>query len=332
MRFGFSIFLLLALAIPAAASAQQSTITYQGQLQQAGEPFTGMANLEFSLHDNLVGGSQVAGPVTRLDVPVEDGLFQVELDFGAGAFGADVRFLEVRVDGTTLSPRQRVQASPMALFALDGNEGPAGPQGPQGVQGPQGNTGPQGPQGETGPQGPQGDTGPQGPAGPQLGFVVAQDRADPSDNTRNFAVSGGRLAYLNNLEIDFSDDIEIVQTASNNTIFRIVNGATFEFSYETLWNAKDASPDIEDFVVGLVRAEAVNGVCPEADLEAAGIGLGTRWIDMILDDQSYYERNATLISFSPAGSCFALKAEELGAVSGNEAELVRGTVIIKRLR
>jgi len=30
-----------------------------------------------------------------------------------------VRFLEIRVDGTTLSPRQRVQASPVALFAFE---------------------------------------------------------------------------------------------------------------------------------------------------------------------------------------------------------------------
>ena len=173
MNFKQLIVLLIALAVPVTAAAQQSGITYQGQLQQAGTPFTGLADLEFSLYDALTDGNPVAGPITRTDVPVEDGLFQVQLDFGPGAFGAVVRFLEIRVDGTTLAPRQAVQPSPMALFALDGNEGPAGPPGPQGPSGPEGPAGPQGVQGDTGPAGPegpqgiQGDTGPQGPAGPQ---------------------------------------------------------------------------------------------------------------------------------------------------------------------
>jgi len=55
----------------------------------------------------------------------------------------------VRVEGVALTPRQAVRPSPMALFALAGNEGPTGPEGPQGPQGPQGATGPQGPPGDS---------------------------------------------------------------------------------------------------------------------------------------------------------------------------------------
>ncbi|NKI36034.1 hypothetical protein HFP89_12760 [Wenzhouxiangella sp. XN79A] len=132
---------LLLVCLPALA---QQPITYQGQLRQAGTPFTGMADLEFRLYDSLSGGIQVGPALTRADWPIEDGLFQVELDFGTGSFGPDPRWLEIIVDGTLLEPRQRVQAAPMAMFALAGNEGPPGPAGPVGPTGPPGPEGPPG--------------------------------------------------------------------------------------------------------------------------------------------------------------------------------------------
>lgn len=148
-----ALFLPLFVVLAKEAPAQDATITYQGQLRQAGEPFTGNANLEFRLFDALSGGSQVGSSQTRLNWPVEDGLFQVELDFGVAAFTEQVRYLEVRVDGAPLSPRQAIRPSPMAVFALGGNEGPAGPQGDPGP------VGPAGPQGATGPIGPEGPPG-----------------------------------------------------------------------------------------------------------------------------------------------------------------------------
>ncbi len=156
---------LLGAALPAAA--QDSTITYQGQLQEANQPFTGTANLQFQLFDQPTNGSQVGPTETRTNWPVEDGLFQVDLDFGASAFDGSARFLEVWVNGAPLSPRQAIRAAPVALFALGGNEGPEGPAGPDGDPGPQGESGPAGPKGDPGPAGPQGDPGPIGPAGPQ---------------------------------------------------------------------------------------------------------------------------------------------------------------------
>lgn len=127
--------LMLCLLACTSAAAQDSTITYQGQLRQAGTPFTGLANLEFRLFDASSGGGQVGSEQTRLNWPIEDGLFQAELDFGPAAFSGQPRFLEIRVNGAPLSPRQAVRASPVALFALDGNAGPTGPAGPQGPTG-----------------------------------------------------------------------------------------------------------------------------------------------------------------------------------------------------
>lgn len=70
------------------------------------------------------------------DVPVENGVFSVELDFGSGVFGSQARWLAVAVrDGASsgayesLNPRQALTAAPVAQFALSGNPGPQGPSG-----------------------------------------------------------------------------------------------------------------------------------------------------------------------------------------------------------
>jgi hypothetical protein len=109
--------LSILLILPCAASAQVSSITYQGQLEQSGKPFTGAANLQFRLFDQLSGGSQIGSPQTLQSWPVEDGLFQVELDYDPANLEGGDRYLEIRVNGTPLSPRQRVTATPYALIA-----------------------------------------------------------------------------------------------------------------------------------------------------------------------------------------------------------------------
>jgi len=119
MNASTKLLLLLLLTVLAieGAHGQASSFTYQGQLRQSGEPFTGMADLEFRLYDQLSDGTQIGGAQSLDDVPVEDGLFQVELDFGATAFDGSDRFLEVTVDGAALIPRQKVTATPYALLA-----------------------------------------------------------------------------------------------------------------------------------------------------------------------------------------------------------------------
>jgi hypothetical protein len=109
--------MLLWLLAPALSMAQASSFTYQGQLRDAGQPFTGMADLEFRLYDQLSAGSQIGSAQSLNAVPVEDGLFQVELDFGASVFDGSDRFLEITVDGSPLTPRQKVTATPYALLA-----------------------------------------------------------------------------------------------------------------------------------------------------------------------------------------------------------------------
>jgi hypothetical protein len=161
-------------AYPTWAQGPQTTLfNYQGQLQQLGVPFTGEADLTFRLFGQLAGGTQIGEDVLREGVEVTDGLFTVVLDFGEAAFVGDRRWLEITVGETVLTPRQPILATPYALYALEGNEGPQGPAGPQGETGPQGIQGEQGPQGDqgiqgvSGPQGIQGEQGIQGDQGLQ---------------------------------------------------------------------------------------------------------------------------------------------------------------------
>ena len=99
--------------------------TYQGRLTDAGSPANGAYDLRFILYDAETGGAQV-GTITaaKEDVTVVNGLFSVDLDFGATAFNGEARWLEIAVrPGTStathivLSPRQPVSPTPYALFA-----------------------------------------------------------------------------------------------------------------------------------------------------------------------------------------------------------------------
>lgn len=106
------------------AAAQGTAFTYQGWLQQAGEPATGLFDLRCVLYDALEGGVAVSGFVTNSPTPVTNGLFSVVLDFGSGAFTGAPRWLEVAVRRTgdatefaVLSPRQALTPAPYAILA-----------------------------------------------------------------------------------------------------------------------------------------------------------------------------------------------------------------------
>ena len=73
--------------------------------------------------DALGAGAQIGGDVARNAVAVEDGVFTVDIDFGAGAFDGQARYLEIRVRPaglgvfTQLMPRQPITATPYALYS-----------------------------------------------------------------------------------------------------------------------------------------------------------------------------------------------------------------------
>lgn len=120
--------LLALLTTPALA---QTGFTYQGRLDNAGQPANGAYDLRFRLL--AVDSSQVGPTLCANNVQVEDGLFTVVLDPGTQFNTATTRSLEVsvRVDTglacadatgyTTLSPAQPITPAPRATAAATAN-------------------------------------------------------------------------------------------------------------------------------------------------------------------------------------------------------------------
>ena len=123
--------LLLTIHYPlTGARAQDTAFTYQGRLNDANGPATGLYDLTFGLYDGPDKFFSISatiplgsGVLTNRAVPITNGLFTVTLDFGYGVFDGNSRWLELGVQpagGThfaTLAPRQSITATPYAQFA-----------------------------------------------------------------------------------------------------------------------------------------------------------------------------------------------------------------------
>ena len=113
---------LLALNLqPSTALAQGTTaFTYQGQLHDGGTNANGAYTMIFKLYDDAVFGSQINNAITN-NSTLANGLFTVNLDFGAGAFNGSARWLDITVqsgsDSEELTPRVQVLPAPYAQFA-----------------------------------------------------------------------------------------------------------------------------------------------------------------------------------------------------------------------
>lgn len=116
---------LLLAALTATAAPLGTAFTYQGRLTDGGQPANDSYEFEFYLFDAETGGTNL-GIVTKEEVQVTDGVFTVDLDYGAGAFDGNARWLEIYVrkdndgqPGAVLTPRQALTAAPYALMAKD---------------------------------------------------------------------------------------------------------------------------------------------------------------------------------------------------------------------
>ena len=98
-----------------------SKISYQGRLTDGqGNPLQGKYDLVFQLWDNATKGSQVGGDMVTNDVPVQDGLFAVELLVPQDAVNGQALWLQVQVEGQVLAPRQELLPVPYALSLRPG--------------------------------------------------------------------------------------------------------------------------------------------------------------------------------------------------------------------
>ena len=118
------LFLFLAVQVVVCAAYAETTFTYQGRLGIAGQPAEGNHDFVFRLFDMETNGAQIGSDLAVDAVSVVGGTFTVSLDFGDAPFNSSPRWLEIAVRQasagmyTTLTPRQRVGASPFAIETL----------------------------------------------------------------------------------------------------------------------------------------------------------------------------------------------------------------------
>jgi hypothetical protein len=118
--------LVAAAAFRGGGQPLDSTFTYQGQLRNAGQLVNGNVDVRFTLWDADVGGTQIGNANSFTNYPLTDGRFALGLNFGTGAFNGDQRWVQVEFRspaGTgqylTLAPRDKILATPYALYALN---------------------------------------------------------------------------------------------------------------------------------------------------------------------------------------------------------------------
>lgn len=123
-----TLILMLALAGHCEAAPMGTAFTYQGKLNDGGLPANGSYDFFVVLMNGPFGaGSIVSGPVYVDAVPVNNGLFTMNLDFGAGVFDGVARWLNMHVRTNSnpldrtgyelLLPWQEVKPAPYSLYA-----------------------------------------------------------------------------------------------------------------------------------------------------------------------------------------------------------------------
>ena len=118
---------LLFAAMSVGAEAVRTAFTYQGQLKQGGVPVNTECGFDFRLWNSESGGDPIATLPTVI-VPADEmvnGLFTVVLDFGAGVFNGEPRWLDISVScpsGGSPVPlgRQELTPAPYAMHAPGG--------------------------------------------------------------------------------------------------------------------------------------------------------------------------------------------------------------------
>lgn len=114
--------LLLSFTANAQTTNNATAFTYQGYLTDANGAVNATCAFQFSLYDAVTAGTQIGSTQSVPAIVVTDGVFSVQLDFGAGAFNGEDRFLQIAVDCggglAVLSPRQPLTPAPYAQQAV----------------------------------------------------------------------------------------------------------------------------------------------------------------------------------------------------------------------
>jgi hypothetical protein len=111
------------LTIASIGCAQGTAFTYQGRLNNGGQPASGNYDMAFTLFATNSSGVAIAGPVTNSAIAVSNGLFTTMINFSPGVFTGGSNWLQIAVSTNgannfiILTPRQQVTPVPYAVFA-----------------------------------------------------------------------------------------------------------------------------------------------------------------------------------------------------------------------
>lgn len=94
------------------------SFSYQGVLEEDGQPVTGDREMIFQLHVSDACTAPIGSDIT-LTVPVNEGLFQADLDFPHSTFNGQALWLETTVEGTSIGC-QPLQTAPYAMSLRPG--------------------------------------------------------------------------------------------------------------------------------------------------------------------------------------------------------------------
>ncbi len=102
------------------AAVVNSKISYQGMLEESGQPVTGSRDMLFRLYSNNTCTTQVGSDIVQNGVQVADGLFSVELPVTQSDFNGQGLWLRVRVGPSTWIGCQEILPVPYALSLRPG--------------------------------------------------------------------------------------------------------------------------------------------------------------------------------------------------------------------
>lgn len=325
------------------AAPTPEAFTYQGVLNFEGEMFDGEADLRFRLYD-AADGTTLVGTDLYLDgAMINDGIILADLNFGAGVFNGDERWLEIAVrtpawDGLgdeplydVLNPRQAIMPTPYAMYALNGVAGPQGPEGqvgPQGKQGPTGPVGPEGPQGVQGLVGPIGPQGDQGPAG-ATGAQGEQGPTGPTGPQGDQGPVGDSYWNYDGMNTSFTDGRVGIGTNSPATTLSLkAPGAAGQvgMTMNSFAGARALELQTEDSSGGLATRFVIRGGNDSTDVQAYTGSIGSELLLMHLEGENQFagigREPSYNLDIGPSDDRFAVNlTDEPGVIRfGNETD------------
>jgi peptidoglycan/xylan/chitin deacetylase (PgdA/CDA1 family) len=124
LNFALAAGMILLATVTSWAAPMVTEFTYQGRLLDGGQRANGAYDFIFRAYNAACNGAQVGNTVFKNDVPVNEGYFLVNLDFGSSVFYDDNIWIEIWIRPgasedfyTELSPRQSVKPTPNAFYA-----------------------------------------------------------------------------------------------------------------------------------------------------------------------------------------------------------------------